>query len=237
MKVWIYLNAESVVELKRIVQTETLDIFPWNHGFIYAEKINLPDHRVKINYFSYNFDTQSRSPFTKSAYLLSKFGNSFKAIVSQLGNYVTCDVGRLPGYQTMVVYHTGESGIFGPEGELLWTGDLLYHGRPVKDVVVDGKYFWCAVPRDNSIIRYHSRSMSVDLRIGGGNSKCFDKPQSIFKIEDEVYVSNAGSGKIRIVNIRDYTVKDYLQFEESVWKYLRIGSQEIVMLDSGIYQL
>lgn len=223
--------------MKRIIQTETLDIFPWNHGFIYAEKVNLPDHRVKINYFSYNFETQSSSPFTKSAYLLSKFGNSFKPIASQLGNYVTCDVGRLPEHKTMVVYHTGESGIFSADGELIWTGDLLYHNVPVKDIIVDGKYFWCAVPRDNSIIRYNSRSMSVDLRIGGGHSNCFSRPQSVWKEDDEVYVSNAGSGRIRIVNIRDYTVKDYLQFDESVWKYMRIGKHEIVMLDSGIYQL
>lgn len=137
----------------------------------------------------------------------------------------------------MVIYHTGESGIFNADGQLIWTGDLLYHGCPVKDIIVDGKYFWCAVPRDHSIIRYNSKNMTVDLRIGGGNSKCFDKPQSIFKIDDEVYVSNAGSKKIRIVNVKDYTVKDYLQFEETVWKYMRIGNKEIVMLDSGIYEL
>ncbi len=226
-----------MVALKRIVTTETLDIFPRNHGFIYAEKINLPDHRVKINYFSYDFETQSSSPFTKNAYLLSKFGNSFKSIASQLGNYITCDVGHLQNRKTMVVYHTGESGIFNADGQLIWTGDLLYHECPVKDIIADGKYFWCAVPKDNSIIRYHTRNLNVDLRIGGGHSKCFDKPQSIFKIDDDVYVSNAGSKKIRIVNIKDYTVRDYLQFEESVWKYMRIENKEIVMLDSGIYEL
>lgn len=226
-----------MVHLKRLIKTETLDIFPWNNGFIYAEKINVSENRVKINYYSYSFDTESTSPFTKSAYLLSKFGNAFKPISKQLGNYITCGAGRFPDKRVMVVYSTGEAGMFGEEGELIWTGDLLYHGSPVKDIIADKKHFWCVVPKDNSIVRFQLKNMSADFRIGGGNASCFDCPQSIWKEGNLIYVANAGSKRIRIVNIKDYSVKDYLQFEENIWKYMRIGEHEVVMLNSGIYEL
>ena len=226
-----------MVILRKLFDIDILDIIPFNSGFIYAEKINMPDGKIKIAFMSYDIVTKTSQHVTKGAYLLNKFGPSYKPIANQLGNYVTCETGILYNKRSIVVFPSGEAGLFNSDGELLWTGDLIYHDCPVRSVIVDGKYFWCVVPQSNSVIRYNSFSMRVDLRIGGGKSAAFSGPESIFKAGNKLYVCNASSCKIRTINLMDYAVRDYLRFNEPVRKYLNINGNEIMVLDSGVYIL
>ncbi len=223
--------------MKKIFDGEILDIIPYASGFIFAEKIALSNKKIKVSYTAYSFDTSMVYPVTKGAYLLTKYGGAFKAISNQLSNYVTCDAGQLPDRQIIIVYPQGEAGIFNQEGELTWFGSLTYHDFPVQSVIVDGKYFWCAVPQGDAVIRYNTRTMKMDLRIGGGSNSCFQNPNSMSLYDGKLYVCDVGTCKVRVMHLQDYTVKDFLKFDVPVFKYMRMGKNEVVVREDGVYYL
>ena len=68
---------------------------------------------------------------TKNAYLLKKFGSSFKEISETIPNFVQCDAGILYDKRVLVIYPNGEAGIFSREGELSWSGYFNYHDEIV----------------------------------------------------------------------------------------------------------
>ena len=75
------------------------------------------------------------------------------------------------------------------------------------------------------------------MRIGGENSAAFSRPVSLSKYGNELFICNAGSYKIRTVNLKDYSVRDFRTFDEPVRRYVRTCGKEIVQLDSGVYIL
>ena len=75
------------------------------------------------------------------------------------------------------------------------------------------------------------------MRIGSEESSTFDKPISVSRYDDELYVCNANSNKVRTVNLKDFSVNDFRIFDEPVYKYLRSCGREIVSLKSGVYIL
>ena len=52
-----------------------------------------------------------------------------------------------------------------------------------------------------------------------------------------LYICNHQSCKIRTIDLKNYTVSDYKEFEEPIYKYLRTNDREIVELESGVYML
>ncbi|NMP36911.1 MAG: hypothetical protein GX051_02120 [Clostridiales bacterium] len=223
--------------MKKLMDIDIIDIIPFSKGLIFARKESLQNDSVKVSFFSYDLNTERAAPVTKGVYLLNKFGSAYKPIVEQIGDYISCDVAALPGSQTSVVYPTGEMGLFDPEGVLYWTGDLMYHDFPVRGVAADNKHIWCVVPDNNSVIRYSLASEKVVLRIGGDRSTAFASPVSLNIFDGELYICNQGTCRIRTINLKDYSVKDYKVFEEPVHRYIRSCGKEIVVLNSGVYQL
>jgi len=225
------------MDMKRIVNENILDIIPAGNGFIYAQKRHIPDDKIKISYTNYSIDSKSSHPTTKKVYLLSKFGGSYIPITNKLGNFLSCSAGVLHDKRIMVIYPSGDAGIFSPDGAMEWTGSLTYHEAPMKGILVYGKNIWCVSPEANAVICYNYINMKIDLRIGGGLVPAFHKPESITRYENKFYVSNLGSGKVRIVDVHNYSVNDYLKFDEPVYRYFRIKNAELVQLKSGVYLL
>lgn len=223
--------------MKKILSINIIDIIPYSQGLLFVRKEVLEDDNIKVTFFSYDIDTDKITPVTKSVYLLNKFGPSFAPIAQQLGDYVSCDTGKLPGGNIFIIYSTGEVGLFDNNGELSWTGDLFYHDAPARDVAVENKHIWCVVPSMNSVIRYSVAANKVVMRIGGNNSSTFSAPESVCEYDGKLFVCNRDSMKINTVDLMKFSVADYMQFDEPVHKYLRVADREFVVLNSGVYML
>ncbi|MBQ8765774.1 MAG: hypothetical protein IJZ16_03120 [Clostridia bacterium] len=211
------------------------DIIAFSNGIIYTRKTVLENGSVKVNFYGYDIKRMQNTPVTKSVYLLNKFGPEYKKISEQLGDYVSCDADITADKHTIVVYETGETGIFSSDGDMIWSCDINYHGCEVNGVAVDGNQFWSVVPDKNCIVSYSIAHKKFSMRIGSLESPSFNHPVSISRYDSDLYVCNTESCKIRKISLKDFSVSDYKSFDEPVYKYLRSCGKEIFVLESGVY--
>lgn len=221
----------------KIVSLDIVDLISFPAGILFVLKENLENDSVKVSFYSFDISTNKIATVTKNAYLLTKFGASFEPIAKQLGDYVSCDTAKLWNGQTFIIYSSGEMGVFDDRGQLLRTGDLTYRDAPARDVAIDNNYIWSVVPSKNLIIKYSLLQNRVVMRIGGDNSTTFSNPVAIEEYDGYLYVCNQDSCKIKRVKLSDYSVDEYKEFDEPVYKYLRVGTNEFVILQSGVYML
>ncbi len=87
------------------------------------------------------------------------------------------------------------------------------------------------------IVKYSLLQNRVVMRIGGDTSATFLNPVSVEEYDGFLFVCCKDARKIRRVRLSDYTVDEYKEFDEPVFKYLRVGSCEFVVLESGVYML
>lgn len=223
--------------MKKLMDIDIVDIIPYSKGIIVARKDTLKSGEERIRYITYDVKFQKADISTQNAYYLNKFGENYEAITQKLDNCELCSAAVMPNKHTSVVFTSGELGLFDDKGNLYWTGALQYRNSPVCGVAVQGKYLWCVVPDANCIVRYSPVTEKIVLRIGGDASTAFLNPVSIVNYDDILYVCNYQSCTIRTVDLKNYTVADYKEFEEPVYKYYRTNDREIVELESGVYML
>ncbi len=221
----------------KIVSLDIVDLLSFPSGILFVIKENMENGQIKVSFYSFDTATRSIASVTKSAYLLTKFGPSYAAIAKQLGDYVSCDTAKLWNGNTFIIYSTGEMGIFDEKGALVRTGDLKYNDAPARDVAVDNNYIWSAVPSKNIIVKYSLLQDRVVMRIGGEDSATFVNPVSVQEYDGYLYVCCKEGRRIRRVRLSDFTVDEYKEFDEPVYKYLRVGKEEFVVLESGVYML
>lgn len=212
-------------------------MFPYEHGFIYSKKIRTDEGRVKISYNTYLTELGESHSISRGAYLFNKFGDTYKNIANQLGDYVTCDSTLLPDGRRMVVFPSGEYGIFTVNGMVQSTGDLKYKEDRAHGICMDGENFWSVVPNSNCVLRYNVKNLGINMRIGGGRFSAFERPEDIVMYDGKLYVCCAESCSVKSIDLKDYSIKTYMVFDEPIWKYLRINGKEFVLLNSGIYRL
>lgn len=222
--------------MQKIIDS-VFDIIAFSNGIIYTKKKILDNGSVKVNFYGYDIKRMQGTPVTKSVYLLNKFGPEYKKIAEQLGDYVSCDADTAQSREIVVVYPTGETGIFSQQGDMIWSDDLLYHGSEVSGAVCDGRLIWSVVPELNCVVSYSVSHKKFSMRIGSETSDAFERPVSLSKYGDELYICCENAKKVRTVNLKDYSVKDFRIFDEPVYKYLRSCGKEIAVLSSGVYVL
>ena len=223
--------------MKRILNFNVIDIVPFSKGLIFVKRDAMPDGSNKVSFFSYDAFSSEITTVTKSVYLLNKFGMAYEQVSSRLGDFISCESAKLPNHHTIIIYPTGEIGHFDDNGKLIKTGDLYYNNAPARDAAFDGNSIWSVVPQRNAVIRYSISAQKIIMRIGGDDNTAFNMPISVTYYNDELFVCNHASCEIRRINIRTLDVSDYLEFQEPVNKYFRFKDKEIVVLDSGIYEL
>lgn len=223
--------------MKKIFSFEVFDIIPCSDGIILSQKELFNGTSYKVSFLQYSVATGKLLPVTKDFYQLNKFGENYAGICDEIGDYVTCEATVFKNRNVAVVYPSGETGIFDKHGKPVWTGDLIYRDCPINGAVADGVYFWTTVPLQNSIINYSIPHKKFSMRIGSENSPTFSEPVSLSIYRKELFVCNAGSNKIRKVNLGNYLVSDYKQFDEPVYRYIRSSLKEFVVLSSGVYVL
>lgn len=223
--------------MKKILSVDIVDIIPFQDGVLFVRDERIDDENVKVSFYSYSVSTDKIAPVAKSVYLMNKFGNAYASISDKLGDYVTCETGRLDDGSCTVVFPTGECGIFDADGVLAWNGDIFYHSAPGRSIAVENRHLWCVVPELDCVIRYSLAAGKVIMRIGGSESKTFDAPVSVTEYDDKLYISNSGSMKINTLDLRDFTVSDFLQIDEPVYKYIRSCDREFIRIESGVYMI
>lgn len=224
-----------MIELIRIVKAQLLDVVPLEIGFIYAERAKLPNGQETVAFYVYDQDGDRTLPVKIKMYLEAKFGLQYREIAKKLGNYIACDSVILKSNGVATLFDDGNMNIFDSDGSIAMQEKLVYQCCPIRSLALDGNCFWCVVPDRNSIVKFSPIEKRVLLRIGGGASVAFRRPISISKGDDSLFVCNEYNDTIRTINLNDYSVKDYMSFDEPLKKYFKVGFFEYVMLESGIY--
>ncbi|MCC8016028.1 MAG: hypothetical protein LIO43_01225 [Clostridiales bacterium] len=222
----------------RISSKEIADVLQYDtkKAVIVEKKPLLNSSQFKAAYSVIDFENKSKEVLTKNAYLLKKFGSSYQQISETIPNFVQCNAAVLYDRRVLVLYPNGEAGIFDRDGELSWSGYFKYHEHKVNSMALDGKYFWCICPAENCAIRYTCQNMQVDLRIGGKDTSTFENPTHISVSDGNIYICASGN-KVREIDGSNFTVSDYLTFEEKVKQYYKFGKYAIAVLSSGTYLL
>lgn len=222
----------------RISTKEIVDILRYDDTkvVIVEKRPILNTTQFKARYSVVDFEKKTKEVLTKNAYLLKKFGSSYRQISEVIPNFVQCAAAILYDRRVLVIYPNGEAGIFDRDGELSWNGFFKYHDQIVNSLSLDGKYFWCICPAESCAIRYSCQTMQVDLRIGGKDASTFVNPTHISAGDGDIYVCSSGN-KVRKIDGNDFTVSDYLTFEENVKQFYKYGKYAVAVLASGTYLL
>lgn len=221
--------------MENISDGKILDAVSYSTGILFVEMITLESGEARLAYRSFDLQQNSFLPVTMGVYLLNKFGPAYDRISDQLNNSVLCDAAVLPDKRVIVLTPDGNCAVFSKDGELSWHGQFTYHDNYVRSPFTNDKYFWCTVPDENSIVQFDAASLKTHIRIGNADSGAFVSPVTLSIYDDTVYVCNSSIGKIKAVQLPDYNVSDYKNFDEPVYKYFQIGENEVVWLKSGLY--
>lgn len=208
---------------------------PLEIGFIYAQRSKLQNGQETVAFYVYDQDGDRTLPVKIKMYLEAKFGLQYREIAKKLGNYIACDSAKLRSNGVATLFDDGNMNIFDSDGTLMLQEKLVYQSCPIRSLALDGNCFWCVVPDRNSVVKFSPIEKRVLLRIGGGASVAFQRPVSISKVNDKLYVCNEYNNTIRTIDLANYSVKDYLTFKEPLKKYFKVGFMEYVVLESGIY--
>ena len=75
--------------MKKIFEGEVYDVLPLNNGIIFSYCKESTEENVTVSYKMISFEDGRITDIAKNIYLLTKFGNNYKAIISHCGNYIT----------------------------------------------------------------------------------------------------------------------------------------------------
>lgn len=220
--------------MKEIFRGEIYEVMPLSDGIIFSYCKDILDENIVVAYKMVSFDNGRITDVAKNIYMVTKFGNNYKAISAVCDNYITVKSIVLPNGKVFLLSTDGTARLLDNDATPIWTGDMTYRRNKPTDIILHDNALWCCYADSNVILRYNLSTMREELRIGGVKSP-FDKPRSMFLDGDDVYVSNQGSQKITKVNLSSYTVSDYDTFDEPLYQYTNVGGNEFVVLESGLY--
>ena len=220
--------------MKKIFSGKVFDVLPLSDGIIFSYCKDVVDQSTVVAYKMITFDNGRFTDIAKNIYLLTKFGNNYKAVAAICDNYITAKSIVLPNSKVFLLSADGEARLLGADALPVWTGELKYRGCNATDIALYKNALWASFADCNVLLRYNLTAMREELRIGGNKSP-FDKPSGLFVDGDTVMVSNVGSSKLIEVNLNTYSVFDYEEFSEPVRQYVKVGENRFAVLDSGLY--
>ncbi len=225
--------------VKKLFSEQIFDILSYESGFIIVYRRPEIEDKVAVSFRSVSLENGVVSQRTKSDYEFIKFGENHTNANFKVGNFVTSSCVKLPNGNVFVVSDEGEARILDPEGYIEWQGTIRYKECGPASIAHHGHTLWASFPERNALIRFNLRTMREELRIGGSADSSFAGPKGLWvnEAEDKLIVCNEKANNILEVNMKTYTVHERASFEEPVHKYVKIGKNELVVLDSGLYLL
>ncbi|MBQ3817432.1 MAG: hypothetical protein II802_04100 [Clostridia bacterium] len=219
--------------MKQIFAGEVYEILPTANGFVFAYCKEKKDDNVTVAFKMLTFDGQF-TDVAKNIYLLSKFGNNYKAVSSNCKNFITVKSLLLPNGKVFLLEDDGSACLLDVDASLLWSGELTYRNNAPSDIKIHHRSLWACYKESDVLLKFSLNTMREELRIGGKSSP-FKEPRDIFIDGDNAIISNSGSNKLIQFNLKSYNFFEVESFEESVWQYIKVNDYRIVVLKSGIY--
>ena len=224
--------------MKGIYEGKVLHMMPSPSGIVAAVLSDVTDEgKIVVEYRMISLETGQVQRITNSVYLLAKFGSSHKSAELQVANHLTCRTCMLPDGELFTVEDDFSAKVLDSDGFAKWVGVVKYKGEAPADAVFDGKNIWVSFTENNALIRLDPSSMREELRIGGKGETGFNSPTGVFAENEELFVSNCKSHQIWRIHTKTYEAAEYMTFEEPVYAYCKCRGREIVLLESGIYDL
>ncbi|WP_294954457.1 hypothetical protein [uncultured Eubacterium sp.] len=220
----------------KISNREIIDVLKYSDDkvILVEKKPNVDASGYGVNYFILNFSTGEKEIITKDAYLLKKYGANRKIIAQKLGNFVTPSAIVMADRSVLVIYPTGETGLFNSDGELVKDGVLDYNGSPLSGIALDGEYFWSVCQKENCVIRYFIDGVKVDIRVGMAEQNTFPNPHFVSSDEENVYVC-CNHNRIRKIDKATLTVSDVDKTYSDMTGYYRFGDYTIITTYDSAY--
>ncbi len=209
-------------------------MLPLSDGIIFSYCKDVIDENTIVSYKMISFENGHFTDVARNIYLLTKFGNNYKATAMFCGNYITAKSIVLPNSKVFLLEDNGSAALLDNDATLLWSGELKYRGGAAADIALYKNTLWASFPECNVLLRYNLSTMREELRIGGNKSP-FSRPEGLFVEGDNIMVSNAGSSKLIQVNLNTYSVFEYEDFEEPIRQYVKVADYRFAVLDSGLY--
>lgn len=224
--------------MKCIFEGKVLQMLPIPSGIVAAILTEVNEEgKMVVEYRMISLETGQVQRITNSVYLLAKFGASHKSAELQVANHLTCRTCMLPEGELFAVEEDFSAKVLDADGYAKWVGVVKYKGEAPADTVYDGKNIWVSFTESCALIRLNPTSMREELRVGGKGENGFNSPVGLFAENDELFVSNCNSHQIWKINTKTYEATEYMTFEEPVFAYCKCRGREIVLLESGIYDV
>ncbi len=220
--------------MKKIFEGEVYEILPLSGGIIFSYLNKVTENGIVVSYKMISFENGRFTDVAKNIYMLTKFGNNYKAISAFCDNYITVKSLVLPGGKVFLLGQDGAAQLIDVDATPVWTGNLSYRGCAPSDIVLYNNALWACYADCDALLRYNLSTMREELRVGGAKSP-FKKPRALFVEGENVMVCNQESKNLLQVNLNTYNVFEYESFEEPVYQYVKVGENRFVLLKSGLY--
>lgn len=187
----------------------------------------------------YQFDLVSRKTQQVSVEILCK----------QLYGKHTYKLQNLLGYSNSIkaekiysaFYQNFDLLIHDKEGELLLKKKNFFEGYTPYEIQVDElrNEIWVATGAGQMVLCKNIDSGNTIFQLGTPyeDNSVLSFPEGISIYENVLYTAEMGNKKISKLNLTNKKCSDYFKFEEHVWGFQKNKFAEIVLLDSGIYEL
>lgn len=222
--------------MKKLFDGEVYEVLPLRGGIIFSYCKETFNDNVLVAYRMLSFDSGRFSNVENDIYLITKFGNNYKAVASLFENHIKVKSILLPSGKVFIMQPDGNTMLLDNDASPLWTGRLTYRSHIPADITLYNNTLLATYPDCNVVLSYNISTMREELRIGGAKSP-FNKPRSISVNGDCITVSNLESCNLVEVNLSNYKARELETFEEPVYQYLEVAGNRFVLLQSGLYLL
>lgn len=222
--------------MKLIFDGEVYEVLSLKGGMIFSYCKESNEENVLVAYKMLSFDNGRFTSVENDIYLITKFGNNYKAVVGLCENYIKTKSIVLPSGRVFLMKADGTAQLVDNDATPIWTGSLLYKGCVPSDITLCNNALWACYPDCNVLLSYNLTTMKVELRVGGKNSP-FNRPWTISANGNCINVCNLDSQNIIEVNLNNYKVREIESFEEPIYQYLEAAGNRFALLQSGLYLL
>lgn len=223
--------------MKKVFDGEVYEVLPLKNGMIFSYCKESNAENVLVAYRMLSFDNSRFSNVENDIYLITKFGNNYRAISALCENHIKTKAVTLTNGKVFLLQPDGTAQLVDNDATPVWTGRLTYKNCMPSDIALHNNTLWAAYPDCDVILSYNLATMREELRIGGGAHSPLKKPRTISINGDCITVCNLESQNIVEINLTNYKVRELETFEEPVYQYLEVAGNRFVLLASGLYYI
>ena len=223
--------------MEKIYDSSALCIVPLSEGMVFAYCQEKSDDQMTVAYKTVSFEDGTMTNVTSDFFSVAKFGAKYRSYLLQVANPVTCKALYLPNGNLLLCDEKGDAKIIKDDITTVWSGKLTHKGNAATGIAADGSSLWCSYRDSGILVRYNTRTMRDELRLGGGRNPVISSPKGVWCQDGLMRVCDTAQRKIFEIDLHNYSMSTYREFDEPVHQYVKIRSYEFVLLDSGIYLL